>query len=154
MKVKNNYNSVLGFGTMRICPLETAELPKGYGKNDNGVIHPVTKFYLEKGWLEFVDGNINTSVSAASVSTEIKLPNDGGSRMNEEVIPPANDTGGDTNTDGGETGRDVNKPLEKMNKTELQAVATSYGITFDENDTNNMLKDKIKAAQSAQKETE
>lgn len=41
------------------------------------------------------------------------------------------------------------KPIERMNKTELIALATELGIEFTETDTNIILIDKIKALQKS-----
>jgi len=52
MKIKNNYTSHIGFGTVRILPGETLDmgaLPDGYDDK-----HPVIKFYISKGWLGVV----------------------------------------------------------------------------------------------------
>jgi hypothetical protein len=82
MKVKNNYSSHLGFGDMRILPGETKELPKSYGGN-----HPLTKFYISKGWLTFIEGTDsadNSSVSAVNVSIDINTGDDANSTNTED----------------------------------------------------------------------
>ena len=87
MKVRNNYTSHLGFGTVRILPGETAPLPIGYGQN-----HPTVKFYIRRKWLEVIGESGDGTESAVS-GVDVNVSTEGGgaqpkplSRMNRAEL--------------------------------------------------------------------
>ena len=53
-------------------------------------------------------------------------------------------------TDGEKVNAPASKPIDRMNKEELQALAFERGVEFTEADTKAMLIDKIRAAGSAE----
>ena len=63
MKVKNNHNTHIGFGTTRILPGEVAELPKEY------VNTPIVQFFLKKGWLVEVNPTAEAAMKRAEQKT-------------------------------------------------------------------------------------
>ena len=165
VKVKNNYSSHIGFGAMRILPGETEPLPTGYGLN-----HPVVQFYIRKKWLEVVreKKKADEPVLPAKVADENTDTGktDGGSGENdidagkkdgeddEDFLeintgdPDGDETDGELSLSAG-NGETITltKPLSRMNRGELMAVATGLGIEFPANATNPVLLDLIREAQ-------
>lgn len=132
MKVKNLTVKPMGFGATIILPDEVGTLPQGYGKD-----HPTVKYYLSRNWIKVVDGVNGNGGAPAAVNVGVNIntnPNEPGA--------PAESTGGDN---GGQ-----NKPIDRMNKEELQALAFARGVEFVDTDTKVMLIEKIRAAQSAE----
>ena len=125
MKVKNNYTSHLGFGATRIVPGETAPLPEGYDNN-----HPVVAYYISRKWLKVV----------------------GDEKGDSEADGNDDNDDGETNNDIDGLGDEVPqiKPISRMNRDELLALAGEMGLEFTNGDTNPELRNKIKAAQKAE----
>lgn len=165
MKIKNNYTSHLGFGSARILPGETIDmnqLPKGYDEN-----HPLIKFYINQGWLETIGGKNKAAASfSKAVSTNIKIDTNAGEAAdgnknddgtsdnldNEMNDGTSEETDGESANDGNGTDNDSTsgsqpKPLSRMGKAELQALATKLGLEFLPTDSNPLLVEKIKAVQ-------
>ncbi|GHU52697.1 hypothetical protein AGMMS49975_09040 [Clostridia bacterium] len=146
MRVKNKYTSHIGFGTIRILPGETAELPRGYGAD-----HPTVKFYISRGWLEIVGGKTEGEASSVTVNVGIKpLDDDNGNTGGNGNEKTNSDNGEKENEeDGGNATADVSKPdkpISRLNVDELKAYAKQLGLEFADTDTRNMLIDKINAA--------
>lgn len=122
MLVKNTSQKVIGFGTLCLLPGETKELPAGFGEN-----HPVVLFYLKKKYIVKADSTTSS---------------------NDET-----DTGGDTLTDeqkaaAADAAKKAGiaskiKKVAKMNLDPLRKEATALGITFTEDDTVDVLRQKI-----------
>lgn len=131
MKVKNLTVKPMGFGATIILPDEVGTLPQGYGKD-----HPTVKYYLSRNWIKVVDDANGNGGAPAAVNVGVNINTD----PNEPGAPaaPAESTGGQ------------NKPIDRMNKEELQALAFGRGVEFAETDTKAMLIEKIRAAQSVE----
>ncbi len=125
MKVKNLTVKPMGFGATIILPDEVGVLPQGYGED-----HPTVKYYLSRNWIKVVGGAHGSGNTPAAVNVGVSI----------------NDTNG-APADSGDNGGQV-KPMDRMNKEELQALASERGVEFTENDTKAILVEKIKAAQS------
>ncbi len=126
MKVKNLTVKPMGFGATIILPDEVGTLPQGYGKD-----HPTVKYYLSRNWIKVVGGADGNGGASAAVNVGVGINSTDGA--------PADSTGNNGQ----------NKPIDKMNKEELQALAFERGVEFVETDTKAMLVEKIRAAQSA-----
>lgn len=132
MKVKNLTVKPMGFGSTIILPDDVGALPQGYDQD-----HPTVKYYLSRNWIKVVGGSNKSGGAPAAVNVGVNLNNDPNAQG-----APAESTGGDN---GGQ-----NKPIDRMNKEELQALAFERGVEFVETDTKAMLIEKIRAAQSAE----
>lgn len=125
MKVKNLTVKPIGFGSTIILPDDVGTLPQDYGKD-----HPTVKYYFSRKWIEEVGGTSgSTETPSGGVSVDVGI-NDG--------------------TDGEKVNAPASKPIDRMNKEELQALAFERGVEFTEADTKAMLIDKIRAAGSAE----
>ncbi len=81
--------------------------------------HPVVKFYIASKFITVVNDNVSVPVK-------------------EETDEEESD----------EKSTSVeNKPLSRMNKEELQTLAAGLGVEVDATDSNDILREKIKAAQ-------
>lgn len=132
MKVKNLTVKPMGFSSTIILPDEVGTLPQDYGKD-----HPTVKYYLSRNWIKVVDGVNGNGGAPAAVNVGVNInanPNEPGA--------PAESTGGSNGSQ--------NKPIDRMNKEELQALAFERGVEFVETDTKAMLIEKIRAAQSVE----
>lgn len=129
MKVKNLTVKPMGFGATIILPDEVGTLPQGYGKD-----HPTVKYYLSRNWIKVVDGanEGGNGGAPAGVNVGVNINNNANN---------ANDPGAPAENAGGQ-----GKPIDRMNKEELQALAFERGIEFVETDTKAMLIEKIRAA--------
>jgi hypothetical protein len=136
MKIRNLTTKAIGFGDITVLPDKTGETPKGFGKG-----HPVVDYYLSRGWIEEVGAaSDGAGTSGGAVNVGVGINGNGG--------------GADTGGNGGGTGTgdnsggagSENKYVDRMNKDELQALATEMGLQFAETDTNKTLIEKIKAA--------
>lgn len=128
MKVKNLTVKPMGFGSIIILPDDVGTLPQGYDQD-----HPTVKYYLSRNWIKVVGGTNKNGGAPAAVNVGVNInanPN--------EPDTPAERTGSQ------------NKPIDRMNKEELQALAFERGVEFVETDTKAMLIEKIRAAQSAE----
>lgn len=123
MKVKNLTVKPMGFGATIILPDAVGTLPQGYGKD-----HPTVKYYLSRNWIKVVGSDNGNGGAAAAVNVGVGING-----------APAE------NTDSGQ-----NKPIDRMNKEELQALATERGVAFVETDTKAMIIEKIRAAQATE----
>lgn len=132
MKVKNLTVKPMGFGSTIILPDEVGTLPQGYDKD-----HPTVKYYLSRNWIEVVGGASGNGGAPAAVNVGVNINN-----TPNEPNAPAESLGSDN---GGQS-----KPIDRMNKEELQALAFERGVEFAETDTKAMLIEKIRAAQAAQ----
>lgn len=122
MKIRNLTVKPIGFGSTIILPDETGTLPQGYDKN-----HPTVKYYLSRKWIEEIGGTDSGSGAPAAVNVGVEVS-----------------TGG---ADEERPGGTSSKPLDRMNKEELQALAFERGVEFAETDTRQTLIDKIRATQ-------
>lgn len=129
MKVKNLTVKPMGFGATIILPDDVGTLPQGYDQD-----HPTVKYYLSRNWIKVVGGANKNGGAAAAVNVGVNLNSDPNAPS-----APAESTGGGQN-----------KPIDRMNKEELQALAFERGVEFVETDTKAMLIEKIRAAQSAE----
>lgn len=129
MKVKNLTVKPMGFGSTIILPDDVGTLPQGYDQD-----HPTVKYYLSRNWIKVVGGTNKNGGAPAAVNVGVNLNGDPNA-----PIAPAESTGGGQN-----------KPIDRMNKEELQALAFECGVEFVETDTKAMLIEKIRAAQSAE----
>lgn len=132
MKVKNLTVKPMGFGSTIILPDDVGTLPQDYGKD-----HPTVKYYLSRNWIKVVDGVNGNGGAPAAVNVGVNINTD-----SNEPGTPAESTGGSTGSQ--------NKPIDRMNKEELQALAFARGVEFVETDTKAMLIKKIRAAQSVE----
>lgn len=126
MKVKNLTVKPMGFGSTIILPDDVGTLPQGYDQD-----HPTVKYYLSRNWIKVVGGANKNGDAPAAVNVGVNL-------------------NGDPNAPAESTGGGQNKPIDRMNKEELQALAFECGVEFVETDTKAMLIEKIRAAQSAE----
>lgn len=120
MKVKNLTVKPIGFGATIILPDDVGTLPPGYDKD-----HPTVKYYFSRKWIEEVGGKSGDAETAS-----------GGVTVNADI---------NTGVGGG-----YSKPIDRMNKEELQALAFERGVEFVDTDTKAMLVEKIKAAKAAE----
>ena len=127
MKVKNLTVKPMGFGATIILPDEVGTLPQGYGKD-----HPTVKYYISRNWIKVVGSADENGGASAAVNVGVGISSTDGA--------PADSTGSNRQ----------NKPIDRMNKEELQALAFERGVEFVETDTKAMLVEKIRAAQSAE----
>ena len=141
MKIKNLTVKPIGFGSTIILPDETGTLPSGYGKN-----HPTVKYYLSRKWIAEV-GKTNDDAGDGEQSVNVNVNvNTGGDNTGGGGDGTGNDGAGAGNTSGNSG---ANKPLDRMNKEELQALAFQRGVEFVDADTRQVLIDKIRAAQNS-----
>lgn len=129
MKVKNLTVKPMGFGATIILPDDVGTLPQGYDQD-----HPTVKYYLSRNWIKVVDGADKNGGAPAAVSVGVNI----------------NDAANAPGAPAESTGDGQNKPIDRMNKEELQALAFARGVEFVETDTKAMLIEKIRAAQSAE----
>lgn len=130
MKVKNLTVKPMGFGATIILPDEVGTLPQGYGKD-----HPTVKYYLSRNWIKVVGGANENGNGGAPAGVNVGV----------NINSNANDPGAPAENAGGQ-----GKPIDRMNKEELQALAFERGVEFAETDTKAMLIEKIKAAQATE----
>lgn len=159
MKIRNLTPKPIGFGSVVILPDQTGETPKGYDRD-----HPTVKYYLSRKWIAEVGAGrsgaagstptgLNVNVNAGGPGGAADDTNDdlndengaGGSAANENNGAGA----GGSENDGEPGGAAPEKPLDRMNKDELQALAFAQGVVFADTDTRQVLIDKIKAAKNA-----
>lgn len=151
MKVRNLTPKPIGFGSVILLPDQTAELPSGFGLG-----HPTTKYYLSRKWLEAVDKDSDKAVDKdpdedgagslgpVSVSAEIKA---GAVEQSGQPVISGLDAEIKGQANANISKRpDESKPIDRMNKEELQALSFERGVEFAETDTKQTLIDKIKAA--------
>ncbi len=134
MKVKNLTVKPMGFGATIILPDEVGTLPQGYGKD-----HPTVKYYLSRNWIKVVGGTNDNGNGGAPAAVNVGV----------NINNAANEPGAPAESTGGNNGGQ-NKPIDRMNKEELQALAFERGVEFAETDTKAMLIEKIRAAQSVE----
>jgi hypothetical protein len=125
MKIRNLTTKAIGFGTVTVYPDKTGDTPKGFGKG-----HPVVDYYLSRGWIEELDAAPAAPAPAVADGLGVSL-NAGGS------------TGETTGTGA------AGKPIDRMNKEELTALAAELGVEVTEADTKQMILDKVRAAKKA-----
>ena len=128
MKVKNLTVKPMGFGSTIILPDDVGTLPQGYDQD-----HPTVKYYLSRNWIKVVGGTNKNGGAPAAVNVGVNI----NANPNEPDTP--------TESIGSQ-----NKPIDRMNKEELQALAFERGVEFVETDTKAMLIEKIRTAQSAE----
>lgn len=133
MKIKNLTTKIIGIGGVAVLPNESAIVP------DEAANSSMVKHFARTGKIS-ISGNTDPAGDSSSEPPADDSPaND----------PPADDGSGadGSGTDGGE---DKKKPLSRMNKDELEAECKALGIEVTDKDTNDTLRDKIKAATAAE----
>ncbi|MDR3165440.1 MAG: hypothetical protein LBU13_07660 [Synergistaceae bacterium] len=125
MKIMNRHTTSIGFGTLSVLPDTAAELPREFTAD-----HPVVKFYIGKKWIEIV-GDVPTKGAATAQSVNVG----------------ANIAGTDEIKQTAEA-----KSIDRMKLEELRATASELDIEYGEDDTRQMLIDKIKATKAEKTE--
>jgi hypothetical protein len=120
MKVKNCHTTSIGFGTLSVLPDTVAELPREFTAD-----HPVIKFYIGKKWIEIIGGAPAKKAAAKSVNVGVDISGAGETKQTAEA-----------------------KSVDKMKLEELRSAASELGIEYGEDDTRQVLIDKIKAAKA------
>jgi hypothetical protein len=93
MKVRNNYTTTIGVGTITILPDAVVELPDKFGKT-----HPVIAYYLSQKWLTEVGKEPKTPVSVPPIKTTV------GAEVKTEGTPVDTGEGGNAEETPNETG--------------------------------------------------
>ncbi|MDR1495646.1 MAG: hypothetical protein LBS67_01830 [Clostridiales Family XIII bacterium] len=66
MKVKNRYTSAIGFRNITVLPDGVAELPEEINRT-----HPVLTYYIERGWIEFVEDDATQGEASSTKEKDI-----------------------------------------------------------------------------------
>lgn len=124
MKIKNCHTTSIGFGTLSVLPDTVAALPREFTAD-----HPVIKFYVGKKWIKIIGDTPTKKAAAQSVNVGVSIAGTDEPKQTTEA-----------------------KSVDRMKLDELRAAASELGIEHGEDDTRQMLIDKIKAAKEEKTE--
>jgi hypothetical protein len=131
MLVKNTSNKTIGLGALVILPDEEKTLPKGYG-----IEHPMVKYLLNKQASKKSKVTMLTVVKGGGKPTPPPAP-----ELTEEEKAAA---AAKAETDAKRAELDAKiKAVARMNRDQLNAEADALGVAFDENDNNDVRKQKL-----------